>query len=280
MGYFLPRRWRSREYPRGQVEVDDRHEFADGLEFHTIPALQQSIFACRAVYPYALTPNLTGFTPNDQAIVGRPRGLALDSIQNSSLCYAFPGWGALSNYTLAFLGGTPAAAGSRIAGLVFGDVSGGAYTHTGLYLNYDKDSSVVSGKFALTEYSGGGAVAADSANTAVDGKDHLYAAIRTGSTANVYLDGVIATVGQNNTASTVNLPSTSSIGPGNPNFSGWGPRASIACWAWSRALSADMLRQLNEYPWQMLRPWGATLYFNVTAAATGKPHHYYAQMRA
>lgn len=279
MGYFLPRRWRN-TFPRGKQEVDWRHPFSDDLHFLTIPALHGVLDGARATFPSQLAFANAAFTPTQQDIIGRPRGLALASIVNASLFYALAGWGARSNYTLAFLGANPASAGGRVCGMFYGDESGSPFTQCVLTLNGDKGLGNSSGKFALAEYSGGLTIGADSASTAVDGKDHLYAGVREGSTATLFLDGEPATATQTSTASTVTLAATSYIGPGTQN-GGKGPAATIACWAWRRSQTADMLRQLNEYPWQMLRAWGARIYFDVAAApAGGKPHHYYAQMRA
>jgi hypothetical protein len=262
----------------GELEVDLNHALNRSLVFTSAPGMN---IDGRSAYPHnylaqqSTSSSGTPLASGNIVRVANPAsadspysGLVWKYVSNSSIFYPYAPLGAATtqHYTLMFLGGSLSESVRKHA-MMLGDESGGAgFAQAALAFNQTKGQSNSAGRLAYWEYNGGIKICADSASGAgiVDGKIHVYAAVRDGSNATLWKDGVDVTNSATADSSTQSI--TAWVASGR-NTSGGCPTYTMRQWVFASSLSRGELEAWADNPWQDALPYVRRKYFAVSSGS-------------
>lgn len=240
--------------------VNRSNRFTRGLRFLWTPNAGFGTEAVNAKVPANSGTGTRGIGPrggNYTASAGSSHGLTFGLA-------AAPVSTASQNYTILCIAAPPAF-GTRSWLFGYGDNASLPYAQVSLFAN---GSTGGNGSLELNEYDSTSKIIAHSASQ-VNGTLRTFVAVRNGSAAQLYVDGVPVTtsVSGGSSAATVTAGNTTVSGINGGTNASTFPTYLVA--VWNRSLTAAEVAAVTANPWQLFAPIPRRNYFGVTAGGGG-----------
>jgi hypothetical protein len=248
------------QQPQVPVEVDWTNSITRGMTFAWTPFSAIGVDLVSGVRPVIAG---TGSVGSDSGRLGF-------SASGSSSRLSFnpprkPIRAGSSTWTLlAFARPTPNATGTRQRLINLGTDGSSPFTQYDLFADSGSSANFDPGAICTCHYDNEFKSYANSSNTVVDGRPHVFVGRRNNDASDVFCDGFNVTSGSGGTLGVSASDTVADVAVGGIEGSANAcPGANYLSVIWERALSDAEIRSLARNPWQIFRPVSAPSYVNL-----------------